>query len=205
MMKLHIEKVICLKLLRKLDKALQNIILQVFWSAKPGKSGLQHCGALRQRKSLQTTTRVFSQKGSWPMSSNHTFPSQIYPLSPTLPEACAGLSCRTLTGEFQGQPEDSACAVWGDMHAHREVDDASVLPLPPSQSSPNLETAIRIWEKKTRYTKHTLSGQEFHSLPPEDCPTSFKRPELWQWDCVIHFSSVHAEHTSNTDMSALTS
>lgn len=48
MMKLRIAKLICLKLLRKLDKALQNDIFRGFWSAKPCKSGLQHCGALRR-------------------------------------------------------------------------------------------------------------------------------------------------------------
>lgn len=53
-----------------------------------------------------------------------------------------------------------------------------------------------------------LSGQKFHFLTPEKSdphPHPLKGAELWQWEHMIHFSSVHAKHTTNTDMSALAS
>lgn len=53
-----------------------------------------------------------------------------------------------------------------------------------------------------------LSGQKFHFLTPDEAdphPHPLKGTELWQREHVIHFSLVHAKHTTNTDMSALAS
>lgn len=167
MMKLYTEKVICLKLLCKLDKVLQNDILQVLWSAKPCKSGLQHCRALLIEEITANKSCAFTQKENWWKSSSCMFLSQIYPLAPTLPEACTGLSYRTFFNRGVSRSGwGPARAVWGHVHAHTEAGDAAVLPLPPSHNPPNLGTAVRTW-KTPKHTEHTLSGQEFHSLAPE--------------------------------------
>lgn len=130
------------------------------------------------------------------------FLSQTYPLNPTLPEGCTGLSYRTF---FNWGISRSAwvpvSAVWGHVQPHAEAGDTVVLPLPSSHNPPNLGIAVRT-QKNPRHTKYTLSGQEFCSLPPElfwHMPISFERirtvvAKLYVWSiflkCMQHIPPI---------------
>lgn len=86
-----------------------------------------------------------------------------------------------------------------------EAGDAVVLPLLPSHNPPKLGNSST--DIKNRQA-HQTACQDFCSLPPEVSdphPHPLRRSELWWWNLMIHFSSVHIEHTTDTDTSALTS
>lgn len=120
MMKLHIAKVICLKLLRKLDKALQNYIFRGFWSAKPCKSELQHCGVLEEI-TANSNLCVHIEKELLKVCEMHVSLPHL-PTHSTLPDACTGISYRTFFnwGVSRSAQGPARAAVWGHVHAQTQ-------------------------------------------------------------------------------------
>lgn len=140
------------------------------------------------------------------------------PLHATLSDACTGvITGHSLTslqspsitstrylGSLKVCPRTSTC-FRARARTDTEAGDTVVLPLLPSHNPPKLgnsSTDIK------NHQAHQTACQDFCSLPPEVSdphPHPLRRSELWWWNLMIHFSSVHIEHTTDTDTSALTS